>query len=462
MQNYEAILTGGGWNVVPRRIFSPMSKISVIISHEYISRVKNKWFIITTLLAPVGLSLLIVIPVLIAYMTVDSQEGKVAVLDRSGAIGRQMVASDTSRYELAGERTESQLTNEVRGETLHAYIVIPEDVLDSGSITMFTRGGTGFSFGGRIESDIEPHIVKARLDRAGTDTSVISLVEQGFSLRTLKVTDAGLEEDVSEVSAAIGYFAGFFMYMLIFLYGSLVMRGVIEEKANRIVEVIASSVKPFEIMLGKIIGLGLVGLTQIVAWFVLGAAVILVLGSVFGGTVDPAAMQSQAEQLQSMGAMNGAGTLSEGGMMRIGDIALPEIGIGTILLFIFYFLSGFFMYATLFAAVGSAVDQESDAQQLMLPVTMPIILTIMFVAPVVGAPNSTFSVITSLVPLFTPILMSVRVAATDVPWWQISLSVVLSIASFLGAVWFSAKIYRIGILSYGKKPTLKEIIRWVR
>jgi len=439
-----------------------MNKINVIISHEFLTRVKSKWFIISTLLAPVGLAAMIAIPVLIAVLTADSGEGRVAVIDRSATIGSQLLHSDTTRYEPDGGRSEEQLTEAVLAKDLQGYLVIPDNVLDSGRVMMFTRGGAGLAFDRRIERDLEPLIVKARLKRVGTDTSVIDLVEQGVDLQTLKITEKGLEKDASEASAAIGYFVGFFMYMLIFLYGSLVMRGVIEEKANRIVEVIASSVKPFEIMFGKVVGIGLVGLTQIIAWIVLGAAVIFVLGTVFQGTMDPAALQEQSAQLAQISEMNGAGGVSGAGTMQIGEITLPAISILSVLLFVFYFLAGYFMYATLFAAVGSAVDQEADAQQLTLPVSLPIILTIMMVAPVVSAPNSTFSTVASLFPLFSPILMSVRVAATDVPWWQIALSVVLCSGTFFGAIWLAAKVYRVGILSYGKKPTFKEILRWVR
>ena len=439
-----------------------MSKINVIISHEYLTRVKSKWFIISTMLAPIGLAMLIAVPVLIAILTADSQEGKVAIVDRSGLIGEQLVLSDTSRYASGQGRSDASLTEAVRNKELQAYVVIPDNILEDGTIAMFTRGGTGISFDDRIENDIEPFIVKARLKSVGTDTSVIGLVERGIEINTLKITEEGLEQDVSEASAAIGYFVGFLMYMLIFLYGSLVMRGVIEEKANRIVEVIASSVKPFEIMFGKVVGIGLVGLTQIVAWIVLGILAVVVLGAIFSGSVDPQALQEQSQQLQQMGAINGAGTLNGGGTMQIGDITLPAISIASMILFVFYFLAGYFMYSTLFAAVGSAVDQEADAQQLTLPVSLPIILTIMMVAPVVSAPNSTFSVVASLIPLFTPILMSVRVAATDVPWWQVALSVTLCIATFVGSIWVASKVYRVGILSYGKKPTLKEIVKWVR
>ena len=436
-----------------------MSKIAVIINHEYRTRVRSKWFIIATLLGPIGLAALIAIPVLAAALAGDGNEGKVAIVDRSALIGQAVVYTDTSAYELAGDRSEEDLKKAVTDEKLQAYVIVPADILDGGDLQMFSRGGSGLAFERGVARDFESHVVKARLLRVGTDTSVIDLVEQGVSITSLKITEAGVEQDASQASAAIGYIAGFAIYMLIFLYGSLVMRGVIEEKTNRIVEVIASSAKPFEIMMGKVVGIGLVGLTQLIAWLVLGAGVVFVLGLVLAGNVDPAQMAENTQQMQQMQEMSGGGPATT---MMLGDIAIPAINPFTILLFLFYFLAGYFIYATLFAAVGSAVDQEADAQSLTLPITLPVIITIMFIGNVVAAPNSALATTLSLIPLFTPILMTVRVAATDVPWWQITASILLTAGTFVGAVWAASRIYKIGILSYGKKPSLKQVIKWVK
>ena len=429
-----------------------MSKISVIIAHEYLTRIRNKWFIVITLLGPLVMALLIAIPVLATVLADDGTTGKVAVIDQANGLGARLIAADTSLYEAAGDRSEEALAAAVRDEQLQAYLKVPADVIDSGKPTLVSRGGSGLAFEAGIEGDLEPIVTQARLQRAGTDTSVVALVEQGVSISSLKLTEQGIEQDATEASAAIGYFAGFVIYMLIFLYGSMVMRGVVEEKANRIVEVLASSVKPYDIMMGKVVGIGLVGLTQMLAWLVLGAGVVFVLGQVLAGSVDP---QLAATNMQSMPGQPSS-------PMMIGDVALPSISILSVLLFLFYFLSGYFLYATLFAAVGSAVDQESDANQLTLPVTLPVVLTMMFIGNVIASPNSTFAVVMSLIPLFTPILMTVRVAATEVPAWQIIASIVLSVSAFLGAVWLASRIYRIGILSYGRKPSFKEVAKWIR
>jgi ABC-2 type transport system permease protein len=427
-----------------------MNKIGVIISHEYRTRVRAKWFIVSTLLAPLGLALMIAVPVIAAILAGDGTEGKIALVDRTGLIAPTVVASDTARFELAGSRTEQNLAAAVQDESIQAYVVIPDNILDSGTVTMYSRGGSGIAFSSSIESALEPVITRARLTQRGTDTSVISLVEQGVRVIGLKQTDEGVKADASEASAMIGYISGFVIYMLIFLYGSMVMRGVVEEKANRIIEVIASSARPFEIMMGKVVGIGLVGLTQLTAWFVLGSIVTSVAGIALSSSLpapDPANPMMQGGGLSAVLAQEG--------------IALPEIQIVSILMFIFNFFAGYFLYASLFAAVGSAVDQEADANSLTFPITLPIGITMLFIGNVIAAPNGTLATVLSMIPLFSPILMTVRVAATDVPWWQLLGSMVLSVGGFFGAIWLASRIYRIGILSYGKKPSFKEIARWI-
>jgi ABC-2 type transport system permease protein len=427
-----------------------MNKIGVIISHEYRTRVRAKWFIISTLLAPLGVALLIAVPVIAAILAGDGTEGKIALVDRTGLISPAVVASDTARFENAGSRSERDLAQAVQDESIQAYVVIPENVLDSGAVTMYSRGGSGIAFSSSIESAIEPVVTRARLAQRGTDTSVIDLVEQGVRVIGLKQTDEGVKADASEASAMIGYISGFVIYMLIFLYGSMVMRGVVEEKANRIIEVIASSARPFEIMMGKVVGIGLVGLTQLTAWFVLGSIVTSVAGIALSSSMpapDPANPMMQGGGLSAVLAQEG--------------IALPEIQIVSILMFIFNFFAGYFLYASLFAAVGSAVDQEADANSLTFPITLPIGITMLFIGNVIAAPNGTLATVLSMIPLFSPILMTVRVAATDVPWWQLLGSMVLSVGGFFGAIWLASRIYRIGILSYGKKPSFKEIARWI-
>ena len=307
-----------------------MSKITVIIRHEYFKRIKAKWFLLSTLLAPFGIALLIMIPVLAAVFSGEGQEEKVVFVDATDTLAQQIVAADTAAYELAGGRTIAELETQLKNETIQAYVIIPNTVLEKPEVVMYSRGGSGIAFEGRIRSDIEPVVVRARLLKQGADTSVIGLVDAGVAVNSLKVTEKGVEADASEASAAVGYAAGFLIYMLIFLYGSMVMRGVVEEKANRIIEVLASSVKPFELMMGKVVGIGLVGLTQLLIWAVLGIGVFLAIGVVVG-TMMPTDIAGAAQQLSGPQAIRPQG-LSE--VLAQQGIALPTISITTILVFL--------------------------------------------------------------------------------------------------------------------------------
>jgi len=277
-------------------------------------------------------------------------------------------------------------------------------------------------------------------------------MDKPFKIKTYRLTEKGEQKDFTEIYAALGYFLGFVIYFLMFMYGSFVSRGVIEEKANRIVEVIASSAKPFEIMMGKVIGIGLVGLTQIAVWIAIAFVGVVLAGTFFSGSISP-------EQIAQMQQQPFANT---GGMMHIAGMEIPTISPWLIIGFIYYFLAGYFIFATLFAAVGSAVDQEQDAAQLQTPITLPIIIPILLIFNVISDPDGTLAIVLSLIPFFTPILMTVRIAATQVPLWQIITSVVLTIATFYGCLIVASRIYRVGILMYGKKPTFKDLLKWFK
>lgn len=425
------------------------SKIKTIIMHEYLTKVKTKGFIIATILGPLILLAVIFIPFLVTMLGADSTERKIAIVDYTEKLGQDIVNSDTSKYFLTNYTPET-LRKEVLSGKLDGYLVIPKDFLKRGEADVYTMGGGGIGFLSSLESNVREVARKERLREAGVDISVIKLVEEGVNINTQKITKEGTEKDYAEVYAVVGYVFGFIIYTLMLLYGSFVSRGVIEEKANRIIEVIASSARPFEIMMGKVIGIGCVGLTQVLFWCILAVILLYFVGPMVGGMIsDPEMLKTQMmNQSQNMAMPT--------------SFEIPRISPWIFVAFIFYFLSGYFLYATLFAAVGSAVDQESDAQQLQMPIMLPIIIPILLVGYIISNPESTISVVLSLFPLFTPILMMVRVAATPVPLWQIIASIVLMLGSFYGCVWMAARIYRVGILMYGKKPNLKDLFKWVR
>jgi ABC-2 type transport system permease protein len=426
------------------------SKIFTIIKHEYITKVKTKGFIIGTILGPLAIVIILGAIVLVTMLSMDSGIKKIAVLDRFGKIGPQLVAHDTSRFYLTNQ-SETELKKQVLSEEIDGFLIIPENILETYTATIYTRGGGGIGFIESIESAVGHFTRIERLKKAGLETNVIDIVEKNVSIDTQKITEEGTQTDYAESFAVLGYILGFAIYMFMFIYGSFVSRGVIEEKANRIIEVIASSAKPFEIMMGKVVGIGLVGLTQVLFWIFLMMIIVFAGQPLLTGLISQPALVTQ-----------GMMTPEQVEIQQQFGMAKDFIGSGILIAFLFYFLSGYFVYSTIFAAIGSAVDQEQDAQQLMTPISMLIIIPMLFISVVMTNPDSTVSVILSLIPFFTPILMIVRVAATQVPFWQIALSVVLMIATFFGCIWVASRIYRVGILMYGKKPSIKDLIKWVR
>lgn len=423
------------------------SKIWTIISHEYLTKVKSKGFIIGTLLAPLGIVLLYGIMIIVSVTSMDKTAMKIAILDYSGGIGKQLVTTDTSKFYLA-TKSEAELKNDLLQEKVDSYLIFPSDFMTKAEATVYTRGGGGLGFTNLIEKNTKDIVMNKKLKEINADSSVINLVEKGVLINTKKVTEEGTKEDYSQIFAFLGYFLGFVIYGLMFTYGAFVMRGVIEEKANRIVEVLASSAKPFEIMFGKVVGIGAVGLTQVLFWLILSSLLMMIGGGVASHFMEP----------HNMSQMSQPGAPNQNEMLQM----LQNIHISPwiIIAFLYYFIAGYFIYSCLFAAVGSAVDQEQDAAQLQIPIMIPIIIPILFISNVMANPNGTLSTILSLIPFFTPILMIARIAAGQVPFWQIALSIVLTIGTFLGALWVAAKIYRVGILMYGKKPTFKDIIKW--
>jgi ABC-2 type transport system permease protein len=431
------------------------NKILTIIQHEYTSKVKTKGFIISTILGPLFLLLLIAVPALVAALSSDSTERKIAIVDKFSAtdslnrkIGEKIVAKEPKRFYLSTENVDS-LSRLVKNKEIDGYLIIDEKSLTTGDVTVFTKGGGGIGLMTVLEKNIGDVLLSEKLKEVNADTLLIKLVTKGANIKTQVVTDEGIEQDYSASFAVIGYILGFFIYMMMLMYGSLVMRGVIEEKANRIIEVIVSSAKPFEIMMGKVVGIGLVGLTQVIFWVII-ASVLFMLGVPLLETHISA---------QDMMAQTG-GMAAQSNILK--DIIPTNISPFLIIGFIVYFLFGYFIYATLFAAVGSAVDQESDAQQLSMVITIPIIIPLLLLTNIMSNPDGAIAVALSLIPFFTPILMTVRIAATSVPVWEVALSFILLALTFWGAVWAASRIYRIGILMYGKKPKLGDLIKWIR
>jgi len=432
------------------------SKIWTIISHEYLLKVKSKGFIIGTFLAPIAIVALIAFSVSMMVMFKDTTERKLAIIDQTAMVGILLAEMDTTKYYLS-DQTATELKSKIVNEEIDGFVLIPKDVISKGEVEVFSEGGGGIGYVTSLENNLGKIIRRERMKLINASEEMIKLVESGVEIKTQKVTTQGVETDNAQGMAWIGYILGFVIYFLVFLYGGLVSRAVVEEKANRIIEVIASSAKPFEIMLGKVVGIGLVGLSQIAVWGILTTILSLALATIVGMfiDIDPATL---ADGISPQVAMQQAQQAKVEEIMS----NLPNISFELIFGFIFFFLSGYFIYASLFAAVGSAVDNEQDAGQLQMPLTIPIMIPIFMIQPIMQNPDSTLATVLSLFPFFTPILMIVRIASTQVPLWELILAVLLQIITFIGALWVAGRIYRIGILMTGKKPKLTDLIKWVK
>ncbi len=418
--------------------------ILTVAQREYVQRITSKGFLIGTLIAPLGFALMLFLPVLIATMSKDSTT-RLAVVDSTGVVMPKLTSTDALAFTDATALPVDSLRAQVERKALDGYLVLPAQLLDGkGEATYYGRGGGGFALSGGIARAVTGAVREVRFERAGVGQDVREIAGSEVEVRSRKLSAAGGkdEADAPEVLAALGYGVGLLIYVLMLIYGAMVLQGVIEEKQSRIVEVIISSVRPIELMLGKVLGIGAVGLTQFAVWMIASFALLTVAGPLLANM-----------------APHGA---AAGGAAMPGGFELPHIP-GSIFIFApLYFIFGFFMYAMLYAAIGSAVDELSDAQALQLPIILPIIMTMMFIMQVLKDPNGGLATVLSLVPLFSPILMTVRIAATTVPAWQIALSFILMGATIYGLAWLAGRIYRVGILMSGKKPSYADLIRWAR
>lgn len=426
-----------------------MHKILTIAQREYTSRVFTKIFWVSVILAPLGMAMLIIIPVL-ASRSVEEEKAVVRLIDPSGrlltALGSRKDTTityvpDTMSYAQFMERKKSGQMKIKKGEIL---LAIDTTSLDSPNVVMHlvVNGKPSLQVSETISSDMRSAIVSYRLKKLGV---VENPLRFGVNLSQSSVDETGkLSDGDAGIATLLGYGMSFLNYMMVFIYGVMVMRGVIEEKTSRIVEVILSSVKPYQLMAGKLIGICAVGLTQFILWIALSLGVSYGIGQWLASS-DPVA------------AGAAAGTSS-------GDLFFTVISLlspGLLVSFAFYFLGGFLLFGSLFAAIGSAVDQEQDAQQLMWPVTIPLIIPMLLLGNVLLNPNGSLAVFMSIFPISSPTIMMVRLAATDVPLWQLALSMLSLVASIVFCLWLAARIYRTGILLYGKRITMKEIARWI-
>lgn len=434
-----------------------MSKIGIVIEREYLERVKKKSFIITTILMPVLMLALMMAPAAI-MLFVDSSESKVLVVDNSKMIAQKLKDREDVKFELAHDIT---LDSALNREDVSSVLVIPANVINAqrSTLKLYSNGPSSITTESAITDQVNSIIETERLKKYNIENldTILSEVSSNVALSTVRNDKEDEEAMSSGFSYAIGIGMAFVLYMFLLIYGQMVMTSIIEEKGNRVLEVVVSSVKPAQLMMGKIIGVALVAVTQMVLW-----GILLSLMSAF---VLPAVMPADAladiaaVQSGNIDAVSDPSSLS----MIQGVAMLGEVGriISLVGLMTLFLIGGFLIYSSIFAAIGSAVDNIQDASQLTSVAVFPIIFGIIFAMVAASDPTGSVAFWMSMFPLTSPMVMVARIPF-GIPAWEIILSLALLIAGFIFMVWLAGKIYRVGIFMYGKKPTIKEVIRWTR
>ena len=432
-----------------------MNKTALIARSEFLRRVRSKWFIATTLLAPLFSLGLIVVP-LLALGGSDDETERVAVRDETGRLAGPIAQALAPGVDLerAGAPLDT-LRAQVLGGQLDGVLLLPASLLDSTAMgsdgppagAVYYSKGSGISGNVEIRNAVRDAVRRARAEQAGANAGVLDQFESAVGFDRVTVSEDGdSDDDVRLERFLLANVLSLLVYLAILIYGAMVMRGVIEEKANRIVEVIASSVRPFELMMGKVLGIGAVGLTQLVGWSLLMLLFSTLAGPIFLALAPDAPAGGPAGATPDIPFASAASILSP----------------GLLVAFVLFFVGGYLLFSGLFAAVGSAVDQEADAQTLQAPIMVPLVLPVLFLTAVADNPDGPLALFLSLFPLSSPVIMIVRMAVSDVPWWQVVLALSLLVLAFVGVIALAARVYRVGILMYGKKATFSDLWRWMR
>lgn len=431
------------------------SKIGLVIQREYMERVAKKSFIITTILMPLLMLLLMVIPAIIMAVAGPS-ETTVLVIDKSGVIAPGLESSEDLKFEPVTVPLDSALAR----EDASAVLVIPQNVVTAKDLNLkyYVNGTSSVMTEGDITRQINGIIETQRLKEYNIDNlqQILDNVESNVSLATVR-TDLEEEENISSgVSYGLGIAMTFILYMFLLIYGQMISTSIIEEKNNRVLELIVSSVKPTQLMLGKIAGVGLVALTQIMIWAVL----IVLMGGFLLPAILPADLMTDVTAMQAgdLGSISGQNEIEL--VQAVSIISSVGYLVKMMVLMTLFLITGFLFYAAISAAIGSAVDNIQDLGQLQIFNVVPIVFGMIFAMGASADPSSGLAFWTSIIPLTSPMVMVARIPF-GIPGWEIALSLFLLIISTYGMIWVAAKIYRVGIFMYGKKPTIKEIIRWI-
>ncbi len=443
-----------------------MHKIALIIKREYLTRVKKKSFIIMTILGPLLMGALFVVPIWMA--TQEDEKTDVLVVDESLLFKNSFTDKDNLKFHIVENMSIKEAEKQLDEEFYSAVLYIPQNIINSNGAEIIFKKQPGFNTMMFIEDAIEKELESMKLAEAGIDKKTLAAAKTDVKLRKSKYESGVKESKNTELSMMVGMLGGVLIYFFIFLYGAQVMRGVIEEKSSRIVEVIMSSVKPFQLMMGKIIGIAMVGLTQFLLWIILTTTIVSAAKGLLGVEKNslpaPVPMEQTLNGQKSPMQSNLQANQVDGDDM--GEIwkSVDKINFPLLIgVFIFYFIGGYLLYGALFAAVGAAVDNEADTQQFMLPITIPLVLSFVMAQFVMNNPEGPMAFWLSIIPFTSPIIMMVRLPfGIPYPYTDLWISMALLVIGFIATTWFAAKIYRTGILMYGKKVTYKELWKWIR
>ncbi len=422
-----------------------MHKVWAVVRREFIERVRTKWFLVSTVLGPIFMIGVTVLPAMLAGGGGGARN--IALLDEgSGGLGQRLMTQlETGNQfrvdhvvtsEAGSAAAMQELTERVQAKKIDGFLVVTGATLESGKMEYRGRNVSSLRDLALLQAAARQAVMMERLTQRGVDPGVVQESQARITLNTLRITKRGVSGETGEATFFLAYLVGFVMYMAIFLYSVNVMRSVLEEKQSRIIEVLVSSLRPFQLLVGKVVGVGAVGLLQMGVWAIFAAATIRYKAAVFG------MFKMSAEQAAS--------------------IQLPAVAGGMVLLVLGYFLLGYLLYSAMFAVVGAIVSTDTEAQQAQMPVVMLLIPGILVFPAVLNEPGGTLSLVMGLVPFWSPIIMPIRFAASDVPAGELGASFVLLAVTVLAVVWVAARIYRVGILMYGKRPGLGELVRWAR
>ena len=445
-----------------------MKKIALILSREYITRVRKRSFIIMSILGPILFASLMIIPIWVTQME-DTDIKRIAIIDSSHIFRNVIQDGEYLKFDYLENTSLTDLKDNFSQTGYYGILYISHIVsYDPNSVILYSDKQPNLGTKLHISRALENYIKDQKLQTYEIDDldAILRAVETNINIRTIKLSEGGGEKESNTgIAMALGYISGFLMYMFLLFLGTQVMRGVLEEKTNRIVEIIISSVKPFQLMLGKIVGIALVGLTQLLIWSISTVILVMIAQAIF----FPELGLTPTEQVVTQDVMsaNPVQTPAESSSPEMEELRMAFATLGNINFavmigsFLFYFLGGFFLYASLFAAVGAAVDNDTDTQQFIFPILIPLILSIIILFSIINTPGSPIAFWFSIIPFTSPIIMMARIPF-GVPMEQVILSMVLLVAFFIGTVWLAGKIYRTGILMYGKKVNYKELWKWIR